>query len=44
MRLVALLDQAPRPMGRFVPAPWPAVSEPEEAAPLLPALAVPLAA
>jgi hypothetical protein len=40
--LVALLDQTPRPMGRFVPEPWPAVSEPE--APLLPALAVPLAA
>jgi len=41
--LVALLDQAPLPMGRFVPEPWPAVSEPEET-PLLPALEVPLAA
>src|SRR5919109_1266470 len=37
--LVALLDQAPLPMGRFVPEPWPAVSEPE-ATPLLPALEV----
>src|SRR5438132_900115 len=34
--LVALLDQAPLPMGRFVPEPWPAVSEPE-GTPLLPA-------
>jgi hypothetical protein len=42
--LVALLDQAPLPMGRFVPEPWPAVLEPEEQAPLLPALEVPLAA
>ena len=41
--LVAVLDQAPRPMGRFVPEPWPAVSEPEET-PLLPALEGPLAA
>jgi len=42
--LVALLDQAPLPMGRFLPEPWPAVLEPEEQAPLLPALEVPLAA
>jgi hypothetical protein len=42
--LVALLDQVPLPMGRFVPAPWPAVPEPEEPALLLPALEVPWAA
>ena len=42
--LVALLDQAPLPMGRFLPEPWPAVTALEEHAPLLPALAVPLAA
>ena len=42
--LVALLDQAPLPMGRFVPEPWPAVMAREEQAPLLPNLAVPLAA
>ena len=29
--LVAWLDQAPLPLGRFVPAPWPAVLVPEEA-------------
>ena len=28
--LVALLDQAPLPLGRFVPEPWPAVPVPEE--------------
>jgi hypothetical protein len=42
--LVALLDQAPLPMGRFVPEPWPAVSVMEEQAPLLTSLEVPLAA
>jgi hypothetical protein len=42
--LVALLDQAPLPMGRFVPEPWPAVMALEEQAPLLPNLEVPLAA
>ncbi len=42
--LVALLDQVPRPMGRFIPEPWPAIPEPEEPALLLPALEVPLAA
>lgn len=40
--LVALLDQAPRPIGRFMPEPGPAV--PEEAPPSLPALALPQAA
>jgi len=42
--LVALLDQDPLPMGRFVPEPWPAVMALEEQAPLLPHLEVPLAA
>jgi hypothetical protein len=42
--LVALLDQAPLPVGRFVPEPWPAVAVPEEAAPSLPGLALPQAA
>jgi hypothetical protein len=42
--LVALLEQAPRPMGRFVPEPWPAVMALEEQALLLPNLEVPLAA
>ena len=42
--LVALLEQAPLPMGRFVPEPWPAVMALEEQAPLLPNLEVPLAA
>ena len=42
--LVALLDQAPLPLGRFVPEPWPAVPAPEEETPLLPVLALPLAA
>jgi hypothetical protein len=40
--LVALLDQAPLPLGRFIPEPWPAV--PEEATPSLPELALPQAA
>jgi hypothetical protein len=42
--LVALLDQTPLPMGRFVPEPWPAVPVPEEAAPTLPELTLPQAA
>src|SRR5713226_861834 len=42
--LVALLDQAPLPLGRFVPEPWPAVMALEEQALLLPNLEVPLAA
>lgn len=42
--LVALLDQAPLPMGRFVPEPWPAVSMPEEATSSLAGLALPRAA
>jgi hypothetical protein len=42
--LVALLDQTPLPMGRFIPEPWPAVMALEEQAPLLPNLEVPLAA
>src|SRR6266705_1415049 len=42
--LVALLDQAPRPMGRFIPEPWPAVPVPEEETPSLPVLALPQAA
>jgi Transposase DDE domain len=42
--LVALLDQAPLPMGRFVPEPWPAVLVPEEAPPSLPEVALPQAA
>lgn len=42
--LVALLEQAPLPMGRFVPEPWPAVMALEEQAPLLPHVEVPLAA
>jgi hypothetical protein len=31
--LVALLNQAPLPLGRFVPAPWPALPFPEAATP-----------
>ena len=42
--LVAWLDQAPLPLGRFVPAPWPAVVALEEQALPLPGLAVPLTA
>ena len=42
--LVALLDHAPLPLGRFVPEPWPAVPVPEEATPSLPVLALPQAA
>jgi hypothetical protein len=34
--LVALLDQAPLPLGRFVPEPWPAVAAMEEQPILLP--------
>ena len=40
--LVALLDQAPLPLGRFVPEPWPAV--PEQETPSRPVLALPQAA
>jgi len=40
--LVALLDQAPLPLGRFVPEPWPAV--PAQQTPALPVLALPQAA
>ena len=42
--LVAWLDHAPLPLGRFVPEPWPAASVPEEEAPSLPVLALPQAA
>jgi hypothetical protein len=42
--LVALLNQAPLPLGRFVPEPWPALPVPEEATPSLPVLALPQAA
>jgi len=42
--LVALLDQAPLPIGRFIPEPWPAVTARKECAPLLPDLEMPLAA
>jgi hypothetical protein len=42
--LVALLDHAPLPMGRFVPEPWPAVPVPEEGTSSLPELALPQAA
>jgi hypothetical protein len=42
--LVALLDQAPLPLGHCVPEPWPAVATLEAQTPLLPGLEVPLAA
>lgn len=42
--LVALLNQAPLPLGRFIPEPWPAVTALEEPAPRLPDLEMPLAA
>jgi Transposase DDE domain len=42
--LVALLDHAPLPMGRFVPEPWPTVPVLEEATPSLPEWALPQAA
>src|SRR5512145_523735 len=42
--LVALLNQAPLPMGRFIPEPWPAVTALEEPAPRLPDLEMLLAA
>lgn len=42
--LGALLDQAPLPLGRFVPDPWPAIPVPEEETPALPVLALPQAA
>jgi len=42
--LVALLEQAPRPLGRFIPEPWPAVMARRERPPLLPDMGMPLAA
>jgi hypothetical protein len=42
--LVALLNQVPLPLGRFVPAPWPALPVSEEVTPSLPVLALPQAA
>src|SRR2546430_10545441 len=42
--LVALLDHAPLPLGRFVPEPWPAVPGPEGEPPALPGLELPEAA
>ena len=38
--LVALLDQAPLPLGRFVPEPWPVVPVPEQEDILLPDIAM----
>ena len=42
--LVALLDQAPLPLGRFAPEPWPAVPVPEQQTPARPVRALPQAA
>jgi DDE family transposase len=42
--LVALLDQAPLPLGRFIPEPWPGVPGLEEETPTLPVLEMPQAA
>jgi hypothetical protein len=42
LSLVALREQAPLPLGGFVPAPWPAV--PEQQPPSLPGRALPQAA
>jgi len=42
--LVAWLTQAPLPRGRFVPALWPAVAEPEAETPTVPARELPQAA
>ena len=42
--LVALLEQTPLPMGRFVPEPWPAVPGLEEETASLPGLVLPQAA
>ena len=42
--LVALLDHAPLPLGRFVPEPWPAVPVPETEPLSPPVLALPQAA
>jgi hypothetical protein len=42
--LVAWRDHAPLPLGRFVPAPWPAVPVPEAEPTSLPVLALPQAA
>jgi hypothetical protein len=44
LMLVALLDHAPLPMGRFIPKPWPAVPVPEQKTSCLPMLAMPQAA
>jgi hypothetical protein len=44
LSLVAWLNQAPRPMGRFIPEPWPAVPMPEQETPSLPVQALPQAA
>jgi hypothetical protein len=38
--LVALLDQAPLPLGHFVPEPWPVVPVPAQETPSLPVLAL----
>lgn len=42
--LVAVLDQAPLPIGRLIPEPWPPVTTVQEQAPLLPDMERPLAA
>ena len=42
--LVALLDQAPLPVGRFIPEPWPVVAVLEDQGALLLGLEMPLAA
>ena len=42
--LVALLDQAPLPVGRFIPEPWPVVAMLEDQSALRPSLEMPLAA
>jgi len=42
--LVAWRNQAPLPLGRFVPDPWPAVAEPEAETPTVPARELPQAA
>jgi hypothetical protein len=42
--LVAVLEQAPRPLGRCIPEPWPAITAQRALAPLLPDWAGPLAA
>jgi hypothetical protein len=42
--LVALLDQAPLPLGRFMPEPWPTVPVPEKERPAVLGLGLPQAA